>query len=76
MFDKKAIAARFFELHSSLNQKELAKKYGVKQPTVNNWKSGKSAVPWKKLLHAVHEFGVTWDWLLEGREPKYLQPRK
>jgi len=74
MVDKKAIAARFFELHNSMNQLELARKYKVSPPGVNDWKSGKRPVPLAKLFDAADEFGVTLDWLLEGREPKYRQP--
>jgi len=71
MLDRKSTAERFFSLHNSLNQKELSVKYGISQPGVNDWKSGKRPIPMKKLFLAVQEFGVTWDWLLEGREPKY-----
>jgi len=75
MPDKTAITARFFELHNSFTQDELAKKYGVTQPVVSQWKVGIRPVPWEKLFDAADEFGVTLDWLLEGREPKYRQPR-
>ena len=62
-------------MHSPMNQLELARKYNVSPPNVNDWKSGKRPIPLEKIFSAAEEFGVTLDWLLEGREPKFRESK-
>jgi transcriptional regulator with XRE-family HTH domain len=67
------IAERYFSLYGNFSQKVLAESIGVSQPAINNWRKGRKKVPWDKLIRAVRDHNVTWDWLLEGRGPKYRE---
>lgn len=64
----KEIANRFFTLFSVKNQTALAEQLGVSTSAITDWKKGRSAIPWSKLIKAVESTGVTWDWLLTGKE--------
>lgn len=52
-------------------QSALGKKTGVPQPTVNRILGKKSVPESGTLAKLAAEFGVTTDWLLTGRAPKY-----
>lgn len=70
--DYDSLPERFFSLFT-VSMYQLAKDFGVKQPQVSAWNTGKEKIPWKWLEYAVDTHGVTWDWLLEGRGPKYRE---
>jgi transcriptional regulator with XRE-family HTH domain len=52
-------------------QSALGKKTGVPQPTINRILGKKSTPEMGTLAKLAHEFNVTTDWLLTGREPKH-----
>lgn len=71
MFDRQAIALRFFESFPNMTRADLAKMLGVSWSTVRQWEVLKRPVPWERLRYLVITKGITWDWLLEGKYPKY-----
>ncbi len=71
VFDRQGIYKRFSSCYPTDKPTELARLLGLKQPTVQEWKSGKNAIPWQRLKKVVYEHGLSWDWLIEGREPKH-----
>lgn len=73
MLEKINIYIRFSSCYHVKKPSELANMLGVERQVVNHWKSGASPVPWRRLKQLVDEQGLTWDWLLEGREPKHRE---
>ena len=71
MLDKQKIYQRFITFYQVETLYELATKLGVNHSVTYQWRDGTSPVPWRRLKALVDEQGVSWDWLLEGREPKY-----
>lgn len=71
VMDKREIALRFFECHSPRTPYQLAKLLGVHPPLVYRWHDGNAPVPWHWLKMLVDEQGLCWDWLIDGKEPKY-----
>jgi hypothetical protein len=69
--DYKGLPNRFFSFFAGRTQISLAKEFNLKQPQLSAWKTGKEKIPWERLESVVDSHGVTWDWLLEGRGPKY-----
>lgn len=49
---------------NNLTNKTLAKKIGVSEKTVSNWKCGRTDIPSIKLIEMSRLFGVTTDYLL------------
>lgn len=76
MFDNQKIYQRFAECHSLETPVQLAKKLGLRHASVFRWRSGVKPIPWKWLKSLVDEQGLCWDWLLEGKEPKYCPRTK
>ena len=74
-FDTLGINQRFLSLFGEMSQTEIAKIFDITPAAVNEWKAGTSQVAWKRLDYAVCEFGVRWDWLIDGLEPKYRRKR-
>ena len=74
MFDRQGIYQRFSDCHLARTPVQLAKKLGLRHASVFRWRSGEKPIPWKWLKTLVDDQGVTWDWLLEGKEPKYRNP--
>ena len=70
-FDISAVNARFFSCFPDMKQPELSKLLKIRQPTVSQWQSGMKPVSWSKLRFLVDSQGISWDWLLDGLEPKY-----
>ena len=70
-FDHKEITKRFLSLYSGMKQKQIAATLKVTTSTVSNWKKNKKKVGWERLADAVDTFGVRWDWLIDGLEPKH-----
>lgn len=70
MFDRQSIYERFASCHTAENPTDLAKILGLHFTTTYQWRSGKYQVPWSRLKQVVDEKKVTWDWLIEGVEPK------
>ena len=69
-FDKNGINRRFRSLFEELTQTQIAKLLDITPSAVNEWDAGTHQVPWKRLDYAASEFGVRWDWLIDGLEPK------
>ncbi len=76
MIDRDGINRRYLSCFPGLKPAELAEILGVKHPTVYQWVSNKRGVPWEKLKDLADAEGISWDWLLEGKEPKYRKCRK
>lgn len=54
--------------HAGINQAELARRVGIKPPSVNGWFSGKAKyLRGENLLAAASALGVDQDWLATGR---------
>lgn len=54
--------------HADISQAELARRCGVKQPSVHGWFSGKSRfLRGENLLKAASALGVSQEWLATGR---------
>lgn len=69
-FDTEGINNRYLSLFPpDLSQAELARLHMVTQVTMHKWQRKDEQVPWKKLHEATQKFKVTWEWLIEGRDP-------
>ena len=54
--------------HAGINQAELARRVGIKPPSVNGWLSGKAKfLRGENLLAAASVLGVNQDWLATGK---------
>lgn len=71
MLNRVGIYKRFKAQYPADRPVDLARLLGVKPQAVLQWKDGKRQVPWHRLKAVSDEQGVCWDWLLEGKEPKY-----
>lgn len=71
MFDRKGIYERVMAQYSVVRPVELARKLGIRPQVVLQWKEGVRQVPWLRLKALVDDQGLSWDWLIEGKEPKY-----
>ncbi len=68
-FNKLAIGERFFLCYPDLSKLALAKFFKASQPFVVRWHT-RGLVPWAKLKYLSDSQAISWDWLLEGIEPK------
>ena len=75
MFDRVGIYERFADCYSA-TYAELAVILGIARQTTHNWLVGRYPIPWIRLKTAIDEKGISWDWLINGKEPKYRQHRK
>ncbi len=71
MFDRCGIYTRFMERHSTKTPIQLAKKLDLSHSSVFRWRSGEMPIPWKWLKALIDKQGLSWDWLIEGKEPKH-----
>ena len=67
------INRRFLSLYPDMTQTEIAAALKAAVSTVNDWKRNRSAVPWHRLADAADTFGLRWDWLIDGLEPKHRE---
>lgn len=74
MLDREAIGKRFFSCFPGISPTELARILDVTHPTVFQWLSNDRQVPWAKLGFLVDKKDMSWDWLLDGKEPKLRPP--
>ena len=70
-FDREGINERFLSLFPKRSQTEIAKALRVAPATVHEWMTNQKPVGWLRLDNAVHMFGIRWDWLVDGYEPKF-----
>lgn len=75
MLNWNEIVIRVFEVYENPKPIELGRLLGIDRATVSKWTSRDSKT-WRRpalehLERVVADKNVTWDWLLEGREPKY-----
>ncbi|MCC8109847.1 MAG: helix-turn-helix domain containing protein [Planctomycetes bacterium] len=75
-FDTAGINSRFLSLYEGKRQFTIAEELGVAPNTISAWNTNLSKVPWEKMEYAVDKFGVRWDWLIDGLEPKYRDQNK
>lgn len=75
MFASKALFKRYAECYSVKKAAPLARTLGIAPQTVQAWQRGENPVPPVRLRKVVVEMGVSWDWLLEGLEPKLRHTR-
>lgn len=70
MFDRIGIYQRFASCYGAQTPSELARILGVTQQSASQWFLGQRQVPWKRLKEAVDTQGLSWEWMLEGEDPK------
>ncbi|MCC8108669.1 MAG: helix-turn-helix domain-containing protein [Planctomycetes bacterium] len=70
-FDTAGINKRYLSLFQNQKQYVVADELGVSSAAISSWKRTITKVPWEKMEYAVNKFGVRWDWLIDGLEPKY-----
>ena len=75
MLNRREIDLRFFECFPDQTCYALAKKFDVHPSLTYQWQAGKAHVPWHRLKSLVDEQGLSWDWLIDGREPKRRKRR-
>ena len=72
------VTQRIFEIYDRPAKYRLAEMLGVNKSVVSQWTTSNQRLlrkpTWDVLTKVIDDKGVTWDWLLEGREPKYRQP--
>lgn len=68
MLDRVDISRRFFRHYSAESLSSLGRKFGVSKPTVAQWAA--KGVPWDKLKYFSDSQAVSWDWIIDGREPQ------
>lgn len=72
-FDTVAINARFLSCFKGMTKKELSERFGVSRHFIHAWFMDRKPVPWETLRYAVLHENVTWEWLIEGRDPKFRE---
>ena len=72
-FNHRKMTSRFLSLFPDMTQTEIATLLDVTTSTVNDWTRHKNKVGWERLAYAVEAFGVRWDWIIDGVEPKYRE---
>lgn len=75
-FNRTGINHRFLSLFPNMTLTQLAAILGVTSGAVSGWNRGFSQVSWERLYYAVTTFGVRWDWLIDGLEPKYRKQQE
>lgn len=76
MFDRRGIYLRFSSCYPELKLVDLARLLGVTPQILDHWKTTRRPIPWRTLKKLVDEQDLSWDWLLEGKEPKHRQRGK
>ena len=78
MLNWNEIISRIFEIYDCPVKYRLAEMLGVNKSVVSQWTTTNQKLwrkpTWEVLVKVVNDKGVTWDWLLEGREPKFREP--
>lgn len=74
--NRKEIYFRFASCYGVKRPVELARILVLSQQTVQAWKTGKNPLPWARKKRLVDAMGLSWDWLIEGREPKHAPGRE
>lgn len=70
MLDRIGIYQRFALRCGAKTPSALARAMGVTQQTTSQWSLGQRQVPWKRLKEVIDIQGLSWNWMLEGKEPK------
>ena len=76
MLDKVEIYKRFAACQAATTPAQIARIFGVSRPTASRWKSGLNPIPLKYLKQVADKYCVTWDWLMDGKEPQHRQKQK
>lgn len=76
MLDRRDINTRFFECFPEDTRYALAKIFGVHTSLTYRWKNGEVPVPWHCLKWLVDAHRLSWDWLIDGKEPKHRKRLK
>ncbi len=70
MLDRTAVTKRFLSCFPGKEAVELAELFDVTPPTVFQWFSGVRNAPWERIKDVADTKGISWDWFIEGCEPK------
>ncbi len=70
MLDRSGITRRFLSCFPGKAPAELAELFNVTPATVFQWLSGVRDVPWNRIKAVADVQGISWDWFIEGHEPK------
>jgi transcriptional regulator with XRE-family HTH domain len=73
VLNHKEIVIRIFEIYETSKQIDLVAQLGIDKATINKWVKGTRLPTLEHFEKIVIEKNVTWDWLLEGRGPKYRE---
>lgn len=66
-FSTDAVIKRLFKLYSVRTMKELGDALGLGRGAVSNW-NVRQSIPFEVLIKIQQEKGVSWDWLIDGKE--------
>ena len=69
--DSRLIISRLFDIFNVNNDVDLAEKLGVARGTVSSWRA-RGQVPWKQCLEAAIRKDVSLDWLVTGRDARFI----
>ena len=69
MIDKKAISERFFLCYQQMSRAAVGRVFGVQRTTVTEWAT-RGSVPWSRVKYLSDSQAISWDWLIEGIEPR------
>ena len=72
-FNRTAINKRYLSLFPKMTLTQIAEIVGVTPNVVSGWKLNKRMVPWERLQSAVDVFGIRWDWVIDGIQPKHRE---
>ncbi len=69
---------RLKKIRNALNmtQAEFGEKIGLSQNTIANYECGRRALTEQTVKSICREFNVNRDWLLEGKEPMFIEINK
>ncbi len=70
MLDRTGITKRFLSCFPEKAPTDLAEFFNVTPATVFQWLSGVRDVPWNRIKEVADVQAISWDWFIEGHEPK------
>lgn len=70
-FDRAGINTRFLSCFQGVTQNDVAERLGINRSFISAWRTNRKQVPWETLQYAVVHESLSWEWLIEGRDPKY-----
>lgn len=58
-----------------LSMESFGEPLEMSRPTISNWESGKTDIPKASAIAIQTIYGIRWEWLLKGEEPKHIEPQ-